>query len=245
MLLLICQKTNRKYYVKKTDENFSTKDGLILKEDLLSDKAIIKAKNGLTFLKLMANSFDKHSKIKRSAQIITPKDIGYILVRSGIDKTSKVLEAGSGSASLTIFLSKFCSSVKTYEIKKEHYLISKKNIENLSLENVEIVNDDIFENIENEKDYDFIFLDLISPERIFDYGLKNTIKRGQYICFYLTSIFSLISLKKKLENFEDDFLIDEICEINKREWHYKKLSLRPQTKKEIDFTSFLVFVRRV
>ena len=244
MYKLISLKNKKEYLIKNTQSDFIFDRGVLKKEDLNSPKNILKI-NGLTYLKVIQNDFDKTNHIKRDAQIITKKDIGYILIRTSINSSSKILEAGSGSSALTIWFSKFCKSVKTYEISEKHFLTSQKNLKSFNCSNVEILNSDIFENIQKEKDYDLIFLDMLEGEKIFDYNLKNVLKKGQYICFYIPNITKIIEVFKKIKNREEEFFIEEISEITLREWKVDEKITHPKNKKEIDFTSFLVFVKKL
>ena len=45
--------------------------------------------------------------VKRQTQILYPKDIGYICMRLGVGPNRTVIEAGTGSGSLTVALSWF------------------------------------------------------------------------------------------------------------------------------------------
>lgn len=48
--------------------------------------------------------YDFVMKSDRKTQIVYPKDLGYIAIRTGLKSGSNVLEIGTGSASLTTFL---------------------------------------------------------------------------------------------------------------------------------------------
>ena len=47
---------------------------------------------------------DIHSNLHRGPQIISPKDIAWIIYKSGLSTGDSVVEAGSGSAALTVAL---------------------------------------------------------------------------------------------------------------------------------------------
>ena len=82
---------------------------------------------------------DLYRKIKRDAQIIPLKDIGLIIAETGINKESKVLDAGSGSGALACFLASISKEVVTYEIREDFIEIVKSNIEFLGLKNIKIM----------------------------------------------------------------------------------------------------------
>jgi len=97
------------------------------------------------------NFIDKYKKIKRGAQILTPKDIGYIITTTGINKKSVVLDAGSGSGALACFLAAIAKKVITYEIREDFIKIVKENKKKLGLKNLKIKQGDVFKEITEKK----------------------------------------------------------------------------------------------
>ena len=49
------------------------------------------------------------------------KEIGMIIIQTGISKESTIIEAGTGSGALTCSLAKHAKHVYTYDIVEEHY----------------------------------------------------------------------------------------------------------------------------
>ncbi len=244
MLILISKKSNIFYYVKNIEQDYHCKEGFITK-NLLQDKNLqeVKSNVGINFLKFESNFYDECKKIKRGPQIITHKDLGYILARTGIGSKSTILEAGGGSGHLTLFFSNICKLVVTYEIQKNNFDLIQKNLDKANVENVKLIEGDLFENVENEKkEYDLLFLDMPSSYDIFNYNLDNLVKKGSYICFYIPSIFQIHELIIKMKDLPF-FYLEEISEIILRKWRVKDKISHPENRKEIDHTAFLVFVR--
>jgi tRNA (adenine57-N1/adenine58-N1)-methyltransferase catalytic subunit len=248
MLILISKKTNNFYYIKNEEQDFHCKEGFIKTEHLKDEKLEkVKSNTGIEFYKFNSNNYDLHKKIKRGPQIITIKDLGYIIARCGINKNSTILEAGGGSGSGTIFFSNICKEIKTYEIREENFKLIKKNIEkfNPEIKNCEIILGDLLEKIEEEKNnYDILFLDMPSSHLILEKNLNGVVKKGGFICLYLPSIFQIETLYKTIEN-NDNYFIEEISETILRKWKIKHKISHPENKKEIDHTAFLVFIRKV
>ena len=85
---------------------------------------------------------DTEKTYKRGPQIITRKDAGAIVARVGLQPNWRCLDLGGGSGFLALFLANLTpsGSVTTYEIKKEHAEIIKKNIGASGFRNVKLVN---------------------------------------------------------------------------------------------------------
>ena len=57
---------------------------------------------GSPFFLLQPSLADLLTDLPRTTQILYPKDIGFILVTMGVGPGKKVIEAGTGSGSMTI-----------------------------------------------------------------------------------------------------------------------------------------------
>jgi tRNA (adenine57-N1/adenine58-N1)-methyltransferase len=105
-------------------------------------------------------------KIARSTQIVYPKDSAMILTYCGIGPGSRIVEAGTGSASLTVTLANSVRPngfVYSYELRNEFIDRARRNLELCGVsEWVEIKNRDVTKGIE-ENNVDAVILDLATP----------------------------------------------------------------------------------
>jgi tRNA (adenine57-N1/adenine58-N1)-methyltransferase len=124
------------------------------------------------------------NKLKRGPQVILPKDAALILAYSSISSGQKVLDAGTGSGWLAIFLARlvYPGEVYTYEKRKEFYKLARKNIDILGLKNIKLFNADIKKAKIKEK-FDLITLDLKQPYKLIKKLDKNLKKRGTFVIY--------------------------------------------------------------
>lgn len=226
----------KKYLIKAEKRKFSTEFGEIDLGKLIGKKFGTKIKShlGKEFTAVEPSLPDILRKIKRGPQIITLKDAGLIASFTGLNKKSKVIEAGSGSGHLTIFLSKIADKVYSYEKREKFYEIAKKNIEDLNLKNVKIKNEDVKKC--KEKNIDVFILDLGSPERHIETARK-ALKPGGYLVVYSPVIEQAQRLN--LEEFTEIETVECIL----REWNVGNNRTRPKTR-SIGHTAFLTFARK-
>ena len=232
------------FHYPKDGADYHCKEGIIKREDLESDKKIVISHTNQEFLKFTGNKRDISQRYKRGPQIITPKDLGYILARTYLSKDAKVVEAGGGSGAFSTFFGNYVKTIHTYEVMEDHIKIIEKNLELQDIKNVKLINGDINEYIEKEKDVDLLFLDMPDCQKVLEKDLSG-IKSGGYIVCYIPSITQILDLNDVLANLREEILIEEVSEIIKRDWKVWGKVARPLHRKEIDHTAFLVFLRKI
>jgi tRNA (adenine57-N1/adenine58-N1)-methyltransferase len=230
---ILIDSKGRKYFWSKGD--LHTLEGVVKEKDIKN--GMVKSHIGKVFLCFDASFKDNLEKIKRGPAIMLQKDIGMIITYTGIDKNSKVLDAGTGCGVLAAHLAKFCDVV-SYERNKEFIEIAKKNFGYLDV-NVNIKEKDIYDGID-EKDLDLIVLDLLKPWKILKH-VKKSLKAGRFLVCYLPTITQVIKL---VEELDDEFYLDNVCEVLERKWIVQYRKVRPENQM-LGHTGFLVFVRKI
>ncbi len=230
----------KKYYVKDLTKDFSTSYGTISKKDLKKN-GLVKSNTGKEFILLDANFIDEYKTIRRTSQIMTLKDIGYIISSTGVNKNSKVIDAGTGCGANAIFLAHLVKEVVSYEINKENIKVAKENIKKLNLKNIKIKEKSIFGGVD-EKDVDLVVLDLPTPWNAIN-TCEKALKVGGYLVCYspqITQTSDFVNAVKSNVNF----LYEKTIELNERSWKIEGRVIRPRSE-GIGHTGFLTFARKI
>jgi tRNA (adenine57-N1/adenine58-N1)-methyltransferase len=232
------------YLVNVCKKKLQTKDGIIdlsilFKKDYGKK---IKTHLGKEFFIARASLNDILEKVvKRTAQVILPKDVSLILAYTGIPSDSLVVDCGSGTGYLAIFLGWYLSKGKvvTYEIRKDFGKIAKENIKNSGLRNVKLKMKDATKGID-EKNVDLVTIDMKNPERVIPHAYKS-LRVGGFLVVYSPTIEEVISVNKEIKNKGFSFV--KTVENIVREWQVEK-STRPKTL-GLMHTGWLTFARKV
>ena len=86
---------------------------------------------------LKPTMYDYIMKIQHGTQIVYPKDLGYIAARAGIQNNQKIVEIGTGSASLTSFVASIVKPrghVYTFDVDENFMKIAAKNLKKCGME---------------------------------------------------------------------------------------------------------------
>jgi len=232
----ILQRNEKQYYWSEGD--FHSNQGILKEEDIKS-KSRLESSSGKEFSAYDAKFVDNLKKIKRAPQIMSFKDIGRIIIETGINKNSTVLDCGTGSGMLTASLANIVKKVITYEKREGFLKIAKKNFENLGLKNIQIKNNDIYEGID-EKDLDLITLDLEKPQLVLKHA-ESALTSGGFLVIYVPTIPQIQSV---LNNLTKGLEVTNFIEILERHWKFENNIIRPENQM-LGHTGFLLFLRKV
>jgi tRNA (adenine57-N1/adenine58-N1)-methyltransferase catalytic subunit len=238
--ILIEQSTGKKHFVKDLEDNFHTSLGVISKKDLKSKNHMIKSDKNKTFFLIEPTFPDLWESLQRGPQMIIQKDVGMIIAKTGINKNSKVVDAGAGSGSLCLSLANVCKEITTYETNPEHYSIVAKNIKLFGFKNIELKQADIYKGIK-EKDIDVITLDLPEPWRVTEQA-EETLKSGGFLVVYLPNLGQVKMFIDSTKRTKIKVL--ETLELLERKWKIEDKIMRPEFQM-LGHTGFLTFCRKL
>ncbi len=228
-----------KYKFYWDEGDLHTNFGIIKESELKSGTNIVKSVSGKEFFCFSPNFVDLVEKIKRGPQTLLLKDIAYIITNAGVNKNSLVVDAGAGCGLLSASLARVAKKVITYDLNKESIKITKKNLEFLNIDNVEVKHKDIYDGID-ETNIDVLTLDLPEPWCVLPSATKS-VKNGGMIVTYLPSITQVQEFVGKLPNH---FLHLKTIELLEREWYISGRKVRPKSQMQ-GHTAFLTFVRKI
>ena len=171
---------------------FEPHRGILLHDDLIGKAwgTQVFSHMGSPFFLLQPSLADLLTDLPRATQILYPKDIGFILVTLGIGPGKRVIEAGTGSGSMTIALAHTVGAeghVFSYEIKPDAQNLAKKNLERVGLASrVDFKLRDIQTGFD-ETEADAVFLDVPNP---YDYipQVRAALKPGGFFCSLLPTV---------------------------------------------------------
>ncbi|WP_322793595.1 tRNA (adenine-N1)-methyltransferase [Bellilinea sp.] len=232
----------------KQGGELQTHRGVVKFDDIIGKPwgSRIRSHMGNPFYVLQPALGDLLKELPRNTQILYPKDIGFILVQMGIGEGQVVLEAGTGSGSLTSAMAFAVGSrgkVITYEAREEMQKLARKNISRLGLEERvdfklrELTQEQGFD----EEGVDALFLDLPNP---YDYihHARKALKMGGFFGCILPTANQVSKLLLALRQF--DFAFVDVCEVLLRYYKPEPDRLRP-VDRMVAHTGFLIFARPV
>jgi tRNA (adenine57-N1/adenine58-N1)-methyltransferase len=162
----------------------------------------------------------------------------------GVGHGQKVMEAGTGSGSMTTSLAHAVGPtgrVISYEVKPDVQNLARKNLTRFGLDSrVDFKLRDIQQGFD-ETDADSFFLDVPNP---YDYiaQVRAALKPGGFLCCLIPTFNQVEKTLYALH--QNNFAFVEVCEILLRYYQAIPTRLRP-TDRMVAHTGFLIFARRI
>lgn len=230
----------------KAGEVFQTHRGVIKHDDIIGQPwgVQLKSHSGNPFYVLQPGISDLVQSIKRTTQIMYPKDIGYIVLKLGIGPGTRVLECGGGSGGFTTVLAYLTGEtgrVYSYERNPEAQKLAKKNLTLFGLDQrVEFKPGDAADGFD-ESNLDVIFLDLPNP---YDYleQVQRSLKAGGNFGTLLPTVNQVEITLKALTH--SNFAFIEVCEVLLRHFKSDWTRFRP-VDRMVAHTGYLIFARAI
>ncbi|XP_053568621.1 tRNA (adenine(58)-N(1))-methyltransferase, mitochondrial [Bombina bombina] len=193
----------------------------------------IRTSQGFEFLLKRPSLDDYILLMKRGPTISYPKDITAMMMMMDVSPGDVILEAGSGSGGMSLFLSRSVGPngcIYSFEIRKDHHSIATKNFwkwknawdiqhQNPWPENVYFINKDISDGLAEIKSvsFDAVALDMLNPQVALPAILPN-LKQGAVCATYLANITQVIDLLEGIRSCQLPFVCEKIMEISVKEW---------------------------
>ncbi len=189
----------------------------------------LKTHSGKEVLFLRPTLFQYIMNMKRSSQIIYPKDIGPILLHGDIYPGATVLESGIGSGALALGLLRALGPTGrliSYELRQDLATRAERNIRAFmpQASNHTIKLGDIYEGIQ-EREVDRIVLDLPEPWQVVGLAAP-ALRMGGIFLAYVPTALQLHRLHMALAD-DPQYELIESFEVLERTWHIAPTSVRP------------------
>lgn len=238
-MLVLAAENGRKIVLYEIKSDLQTDLGVIKKEKLKSAKPgdVLKSHLGKKFHVMNPSFLDFYESMKRGPQIIRIEDAAYIAAVAGVKDGYRILDAGTGTGALAVFLAMGCGpkgKVFSYEKEDRFIKVAQSNAKRAGVKNLEIRNKDVYTGI-SEKNLDLMTLDLPEPWKV---NPKN-LKPGGFLIAYLPNMTQVQEFVKRTE-----LQVLEVTELMKRNWIVKDKITRPEHMM-LGHTGFLVVCRKV
>lgn len=250
-VLLIDSRDRRYLITLGSGKQFHSHLGIVEHDELIGsyEGSTVRTSGGSKFLAFRPTLAEFTLKMKRGAQVVYPKDVGLIVVYADIFPGATVLEAGTGSGSLTLSLARAVGDagrVISYELREDHHERAVANVAEWyegrggKPDNIELRPGDVFDGVP-ERGIDRMVLDLPEPWRAVG-PVTESLARGGLICCYLPTVPQVMQTVEALQKGGFGFI--DTFEGLVRTWNVDGQSVRPDHRM-VAHTGFLITARKL
>jgi tRNA (adenine57-N1/adenine58-N1)-methyltransferase len=194
---------------------------------------------------LKPTMYDYIMKIQHGTQIVYPKDLGYIVARAGIQNNQKIVEIGTGSASLTSFVASIVKPrghVYTFDVDENFMKIAAKNLKKCGMDKYVTQQNLDIKTIKNPPiiDADVVLIDLGDPWTIIP-QVRQMLKGSG-------AVFAICPTMNQLEKLTMALIENEFTDIESTEHILRTIEAREGKTRHsfqgIGHTTYLCFARK-
>lgn len=228
---------------------FSTKKGQIRHDDIIGrpEGIVVESSLGGQYQVFRPLLSEYVVSMPRGAAVVYPKDAAQIVTMADIFPGARVVEAGAGSGSLTVYLLRAVGPtghVGSYELREDFAETARQNVEQVTGPDPEtwtLTIGDVRE-VVAEPEIDRLVLDLVDPWTCIPLAAERLVPGG-VICAYVATTTQLSLFVESLRA-EGGFTEPVAWETIQREWHLEGLAVRPDHRM-VGHTAFLAMARRM
>jgi tRNA (adenine57-N1/adenine58-N1)-methyltransferase len=230
-------------------KEWHTHKGWIVHNDLigLPEGSVVSTSAGLQFTAFKPLLGDFVLSMPRGATIVYPKDAAMIIGVADVFPGAKVIEAGVGSAALSISLLRAIGptgELTSFERRKDFADIASENVRtyfgtvptnwNLNIGSVQ--------ESSTENKYDRVILDMLAPWECISFAAEVLRPGGVFLAYVATT--TQLSMTAEAIKEDGHFTEPLSSETIVRDWHHEGLAVRPM-QRMIGHTGFLIVTRRM
>ena len=194
---------------------------------------------------LKPTMYDYVMKIQHGTQIVYPKDLGYIAARAGIQNNQKIVEIGTGSASLTSFVASIVKPrghVYTFDVDENFMKIAAKNLKKCGMDKYVTQQNLDIKTVKNVPviDADVVLIDLGDPWTVIP-QVRQMLKGSG-------AVFAICPTMNQLEKLTMALVENEFTDIESTEHILRTIEAREGKTRHsfqgIGHTTYLCFARK-
>ncbi|XP_066559118.1 tRNA (adenine(58)-N(1))-methyltransferase, mitochondrial isoform X2 [Amia ocellicauda] len=171
--------------------------------------------------------------MKRGPTIAYPKDVSAMMMMMDVCERDSVLESGSGSGAMSLFLSRAVGSggrVLSVELRKDHHRRALLNYQRWRKswgmardgawpDNVEFVNKDLSSaaDLLEGRSFHSVALDMLNPQVVLPTVFPH-LWNGGVCAVYLANITQVVDLLEGVRNAGLPLLCERVIEVTHRDW---------------------------
>ena len=249
-VVLLHDRAGRRYRVRlRPGATFSLHSGAFEHDALIGqpEGSLVTTNRGGRLLALRPTFAEEVLERRRRAQPIYPKDLGAILVRADLFPGAVVVEAGTGTASLTLAVLRAvgpAGRVVSYEVREDFLAAARAAVEETLGEvppNLELKLGDAYQGFA-EREADRVLLDLPEPWQAAP-SAAAALRAGGIVFAHCPNVGQVDRFCSTLRE-GGGFGLIETVEVLERAWVVRGRSQRP-AHRMVAHTGFLTFARRL
>ena len=239
-MALLFTRENREYLLDP-GETLETDLGVLAVPEDVEHGDTVETHLGTAFVARKLRGPDLFHNLERTGAPMLPRDIGLVVGHAGIQRTDRVLDAGTGTGVLAVTLGRLGATVETYEQDPEFAEVARQNVALAEVsDNVTVHTGDVTDHLGEHAELDAVTLDTEDAPAVVE-ATPDLLATGGSVAVYSPFVEDAreVSETAQTAGLEDVRTLETI----QREMNFDERGSRPATA-GVGHTGFLTVGRR-
>ena len=232
----------KKYFVTAGNGDLHTEVGVFKLDRLLEMEYgdSITSHLGFELITRRPRAPDFFYQLKRTGAPVNPKDTGMIISHTGLNKEDTVLDAGTGSGILAIYLGLVAKRVISYESRQDFLDVARSNIAIAGIDNVDVRYGDILQEIHSiDETFDVVTIDLHHASEVVPF-VPEVLNPGGFCVVFSPFVEQAKEVRQAISMIELEEVVTFEC--TQREMSFSERGTRPSTIR-VGHSGYVTFAR--
>jgi tRNA (adenine57-N1/adenine58-N1)-methyltransferase len=182
--VLLVNDEHGREYLRKPGERLETDLGVLDVPAEVEPGDVLETHLGEPFRVRRLRGPDLFDHLERTGAPMMPRDVGLVVGLTGIERSDRILDAGTGSGVLATYLGRIGADVVTYEQDPDFADVARENVVTAGVEDcVEVRTGDVLDDLDSLSGFDVVTLDTADAAAVVERAPELLVRDGYVVAY--------------------------------------------------------------
>jgi tRNA (adenine57-N1/adenine58-N1)-methyltransferase len=182
--VLLVNDEHGREYLREPGERLETDLGVLDVPEEVTPGDVLETHLGEPFRVRRLRGPDLFDHLERTGAPMMPRDVGLVVGLTGVERSDRVLDAGTGSGVLATYLGRIGADVVTYEQDPDFAEVARGNVATAGVEDrIEVRTGDVLDDLDSLSGFDVVTLDTADAAAVVERAPELLVRDGYVVAY--------------------------------------------------------------